>query len=101
MYNLSSTLIFLKSYQNIVVEISGHTDSRGKPEDNLKLSDGRAKKVVEELISRGINKKRLKAKGYGETKPLAENYDKNGKENPKGMAINRRVELTILSTGKN
>ena len=86
---------------NIVVEISGHTDTRGKPEDNLKLSNERAKKVVAELIDRGVNKKRLQAKGYGETKPLAENFDKNGEENPKGMAINRRVELTILSTGKN
>ena len=86
--------------EKISIEISGHTDAKGEPKDNLKLSQERAQAVVDALVEKGINKKRVTAKGYGETKPIAENYDADGKEDPKGMALNRRVELTIISTGK-
>jgi len=72
------------------VEVSGHTDSRGSDSYNLKLSDDRAKAVLEYLTNRGVKAERLVAQGYGETKPIASNRTDSGR------AQNRRVEFTIL-----
>jgi outer membrane protein OmpA-like peptidoglycan-associated protein/tetratricopeptide (TPR) repeat protein len=74
----------------IKVEISGHTDSKGSDEYNLKLSDDRAKAVVDYLISKGIKKERLVYKGYGESVPIASN------DNEEGRQLNRRTEFKIL-----
>ncbi len=75
----------------IKVEISGHTDSKGSDEYNLKLSQSRAKSVVEYLINKGIDSKRLIAKGYGETQPIDTNDTDEGRQN------NRRVEFKVIS----
>lgn len=73
-----------------VVSIEGHTDNMGPDSYNLQLSKDRAKAVVEYLIGKGIDSRRLKWDGYGETRPLASNDDeKDGRE------INRRVEFTV------
>lgn len=73
------------------IEISGHTDAMGKDADNLALSNDRANAVRSYLINDGrIEAARLKAVGYGETKPVATN------DTDEGRALNRRVELTIL-----
>jgi outer membrane protein OmpA-like peptidoglycan-associated protein/tetratricopeptide (TPR) repeat protein len=79
------------------VEISGHTDSKGNDDYNLKLSQDRAQAVVNYLINRGIDKARMIAKGYGETKPIASDYKEDGSENLEGMQLNRRVELKVIS----
>ena len=55
---------------NISIEINSHTDTRGSDVANLKLSQARAQSCVTYLISKGIAKERIKATGYGETKPL-------------------------------
>jgi outer membrane protein OmpA-like peptidoglycan-associated protein len=81
---------FLKSNPDIKIEIAGHTDNVGKAATNLKLSQARAKAVTDYVISKGIAKTRIVAKGYGMTKPVADNKTKEGK------AQNRRVEFTIL-----
>ena len=60
---------FLKLNSNIVIEISSHTDSRGSDAYNQDLSQRRAKSCVDYLIEKGIDPKRIVAKGYGETKP--------------------------------
>jgi len=73
------------------IEISGHTDNVGKPADNLSLSNNRAKAVVNYLIGKKIAPQRLTAKGYGETKPVADNKTEEGK------AKNRRTELRVVS----
>jgi OOP family OmpA-OmpF porin len=73
-----------------LIEISGHTDSDGSDAYNLKLSDGRAKAVVQYLISKGIQPTRMKAVGYGESKPIDTNKTDEGKSR------NRRVEFTLL-----
>ena len=73
------------------IEISGHTDNRGSLETNTKLSNTRAKSVVEYLIQKGISPSRLKYKGYAYTQPIASN------DNETGRQLNRRVEFKILA----
>ncbi|MCB0429984.1 MAG: OmpA family protein [Flavobacteriales bacterium] len=85
----------------IVAEISSHTDSRGTDTYNEKLSQKRAESVVKYLISKGIASERLKAKGYGESKPLAPNENPDGSDNPEGRAKNRRTEFKVIGRIKN
>jgi outer membrane protein OmpA-like peptidoglycan-associated protein len=73
----------------IHIEVQGHTDQRGTIEYNTKLSEDRAKSVLEFLVKRGIEKSRLSAVGFGATKPLDE------KRNERALFLNRRVEFQI------
>lgn len=81
---------FLKENKNVKVEIGGHTDNVGSRQDNITLSDNRAKEVVKYLVKAGIPASRMKSKGYGETMPVADNGTAEGR------AKNRRTELRIL-----
>ena len=72
------------------MRIEGHTDNVGSPEYNKGLSKRRAHAVMEYFVSKGIPQVRLKAVGYGLTKPVASNAT------PDGRAKNRRVQLTPL-----
>jgi outer membrane protein OmpA-like peptidoglycan-associated protein len=72
------------------IEISGHTDNTGSPVINAKLSNDRARAVVEYLVQKGINRTRLTYRGYGSDQPIAENTTAGGR------AKNRRVEFKIL-----
>lgn len=74
----------------IKVRIEGHTDSVGRDDLNLKLSQARAESVMKYLIQKGVSPERLEAKGYGETIPIADN------STPEGRAKNRRVEFVII-----
>jgi len=74
----------------IKIEISGYTDNVGNAADNIKLSENRAKAVVNYLISKGIDGKRLSYKGYGEAHPIADNSTEEGR------AQNRRTELKVV-----
>ncbi|RTZ60234.1 MAG: hypothetical protein DSZ33_03120 [Gammaproteobacteria bacterium] len=91
-----STQILDKVAQSLIanpgikVEIAGHTDSDGKANYNLALSQLRAQSVVNYLISKGVAAENLVARGYGETRPVADNNTAEGK------AQNRRVELKRL-----
>lgn len=67
--------------------VEGHTDSDGDDTTNQKLSEDRAKAVMDKLIEMGIDKSRLTSKGFGESKPMVENTSAEGK------AQNRRVEF--------
>ena len=82
----------------IIVEISSHTDSVSSDEYNMKLSQKRAESVVKYLISKGIEKERLVAKGYGESKPIAPNTNPDGTDNPEGRQKNRRTEFKIIGS---
>lgn len=73
------------------VEIAGHTDADGPDSVNQRLSNTRAGAVMAYLVKAGIAQDRLKAMGYGETKPIASNKTKEGK------AQNRRIEFVILN----
>jgi len=79
----------LKGYPDINVEIAGHTDSDGSAQFNAKLSQSRVDMVKSKLVTKGIEAKRLTAKGYGESKPLVPNTSDENKQK------NRRVEINI------
>ncbi|MBM4359838.1 MAG: OmpA family protein, partial [Deltaproteobacteria bacterium] len=72
------------------IEVQGHTDDTGKPSENRKLSQSRAEAVVKALTERGVESKRLVAKGYGQTKPLVK------EKTPEARQKNRRVQFLIL-----
>ncbi len=80
----------------IIIELSSHTDSKGTDAYNMKLSQNRAESVVAYLITKGISKERLVAKGYGETKPIALNSNADGTDNPDGRQMNRRTEFKVI-----
>lgn len=77
---------------NTTVTIEGHTDSVGKPASNQKLSERRANAVRDALIKKGVSASRIRAVGYGQTKPIPGS-------NPKD-AQNRRVIAVIEGTVK-
>ncbi len=87
---------FLNEYPNIEIEMSAHTDSRGADDYNLTLSDNRARSVKEYILSKGITATRIISQGYGERKPVANNSNADGSDNPEGRQLNRRVEFKIL-----
>jgi outer membrane protein OmpA-like peptidoglycan-associated protein len=88
---LNKLVEFLKKNPSIHIELRGHTDSDGDDKQNLLLSDNRAKAVMNYLITGGIDKKRLSAKGYGETMPKYPN------DTPENKAKNRRTEYMITA----
>ncbi|TKK69926.1 flagellar motor protein MotB [Ilyomonas limi] len=89
MIELNKLLQLMTENPTIKVQVNGHTDNVGTPAANLNLSTNRAKAVVDYLISKGIDAKRLQYKGFGETKPIADNNSEEGK------AKNRRTEFVI------
>jgi len=76
-----------------LLQIDGHTDSTGTAAVNRKLSQQRAEAVMTYLASKGVAAGRMKAKGFGPDKPIADNATDEGKEK------NRRVEFNILKQG--
>lgn len=86
---LNRLINFLKSNENIIIEIAGHTDDKGSKSYNQKLSESRAKSVSDYLLSNGIDNTRYSIKGYGELKPIEKN------DTEENRAINRRVEIII------
>ena len=94
---LNKLFNLLSNNPSIKVEIQGHTDSKGKKTFNKKLSQKRAESVRSYLVKKGINPIRVTAVGYGEDQPIAKNTNKDGSDNEEGRALNRRIELKILS----
>lgn len=88
---LDKLLQLMGDNPTVHVQISGHTDNIGRDADNLTLSANRAKAVASYLISKGIAANRLTWKGYGATKPVADNSTEEGR------AKNRRTEFTITA----
>lgn len=80
----------LVRYEGYLLRIEGHTDNVGKDETNQKLSEDRARACADFLIQKGVKTERLKAAGFGETKPVTENKTAAGK------ASNRRVEFNLF-----
>lgn len=91
---LDQVVEFLKSDDKVSLSIEGHTDARGSDTHNLTLSQARATAVRKYLSDKGIDGKRLLAKGYGEARPVASNDTDDGRE------ANRRVEMVISKAKK-
>ena len=72
------------------VEIAGHTDDRGDAEINLRLSQRRADNVARHMVRHGVAPERIRAVGYGETQPIAQNGTEAGRK------TNRRIEFRVL-----
>jgi outer membrane protein OmpA-like peptidoglycan-associated protein/tetratricopeptide (TPR) repeat protein len=87
---LDKIVQLMKDNPALKIQISGYTDNVGKPADNLSLSNNRAKAVVNYLVSKGITSKKLLAKGFGETQPIADNNTEEGR------ARNRRTEMKVV-----
>lgn len=87
---LEMVVDLMKHNPTMKIRVDGHTDNRGVPKHNLRLSKARAKAVEEYLIEQGIERKRISRKGFGGSKPIADNDD------PELRKLNRRVEITIL-----
>jgi outer membrane protein OmpA-like peptidoglycan-associated protein len=83
-----SKILRERSQANVLVE--GHTDNVGGVEVNARLSEARAQSVKTALVKAGVPAKRISAKGYGFSKPLAEN------STPEGRQINRRTDIVLL-----
>jgi outer membrane protein OmpA-like peptidoglycan-associated protein len=91
---IDKLVALLKKYPKIQMELRAHTDSRGESRYNLELSNLRAQTVVSFMISKGVDKHRLTAKGLGDTEPL--NECKKGISCPEEKhRLNRRVEFRI------
>jgi OOP family OmpA-OmpF porin len=88
--SLKNLVEIMKRKKNVKIQISGHTDSDGELNANQVLSQKRAESVRDYLITQGIDATRISAKGFGESKPVADNSTFQGK------AQNRRTEISIL-----
>jgi OOP family OmpA-OmpF porin len=75
----------------VALEISGHTDSSGKPDHNRDLSQRRAESVRMYFINRGISADRLQAIGFGQDRPIADNMTAAGRSR------NRRTEFKLIN----
>lgn len=98
-HELDKLVELLNDNPEIKIEMGSHTDSVASDVFNLELSQRRAESTVNYLIRRGIDPKRLEAKGYGESKPIARNTNPDGSDNPRGRDKNRRTEFRILEIG--
>lgn len=88
---LQNLLSILKEHPSMKIQIIGHTDNQGSTSYNMRLSESRAKAVVDYLIQKGIEAKRLQYKGRGAYEPIDTNTTEEGR------AKNRRVEMKIIA----
>lgn len=87
---LNTLLQFMQQNTSVTkMRIEGHTDNQGGAAYNMDLSNKRAQSVVDWLVSKGIDKSRLHAQGFGMTKPIADNTTADGR------AKNRRTEFHV------
>lgn len=87
---LNEIYAFLTSNRKVVVEIGGHTNNLPAPDMRARLSKQRAEEVAKFLEQKGINRSRLQTRGYGSSKPIADNGTRQGRQK------NQRVDIKIL-----
>ena len=87
---LNSVGLVLDEYDQTVIEVAGHTDSRGSESYNQALSERRAGSVAEYLSTQGVSSQRIISVGMGELRPVADNATASGQQ------ANRRVEITMV-----
>ena len=87
---LDKAVKWLLDNPDIKIMIEGHTDNKGTPEYNIRLSEERAKSVYDYFVSHGVKPSRLSYRGFGLTRPIATNATDEGRQQ------NRRVELIVV-----
>lgn len=92
---LDKVILAMTANENFSIELGAHSDSKGGDAYNLKLSVERAKSAKNYIVSKGIEPKRIIAKGYGETK-LLNNCGNNVKCSDDEHAVNRRLEFKLI-----
>lgn len=91
---LQEVIRVLVQNPQMVIEISGHTDNTGSAAHNIELSKNRAASVINYLVGKGIDRKRLSSVGFGSSQAAETN------DTPEGRALNRRIEMKILKVNK-
>lgn len=86
---LKNVAEIMKAFPSVEIKIGGYTDNVGDPAANMKLSDDRAKNVMAELVKLGVAENRMKAEGYGEQHPVADNKTAEGRQQ------NRRIDIRV------
>ena len=86
---LDQIVTIMQKYPDYSLRVEGHTDSVGNAESNQKLSEARAASCVTYIVSKGVAASRISSIGYGESKPIADNKYKAGRDE------NRRVEFDV------
>ena len=94
--SLEKVAALLGEHPRAEVSIEGHTDGKGGPDYNQKLSERRASSVSRWLKGRkGLGGVRFTIRGFGATKPVAPNRKPDGSDDPEGRQKNRRVEIVV------
>jgi outer membrane protein OmpA-like peptidoglycan-associated protein/tetratricopeptide (TPR) repeat protein len=88
---LDAFIAYLKANPKLHVALQGHTDNIGSEQDNLLLSESRAKTIYSFLVDKGVQRSRLSYKGYGATMPIASN------DSEEGRALNRRTVFVVTA----
>ena len=89
--SLAPFVAYLQAHPSMTIELQGHTDNVGRPGDNQVLSQRRAEAVHAYLLSQGVPAAQMRAKGYGDSQPVADN------RLPEGRAKNRRTVFQVLT----
>jgi outer membrane protein OmpA-like peptidoglycan-associated protein/tetratricopeptide (TPR) repeat protein len=87
---IAQLTLFLQSNPQVKIKVVGHTDNVGNDQDNIKLSEARAKAVIDALIKMGISQSRLTYEGKGKSSPIADNATEEGRR------LNRRTEFAVV-----
>lgn len=87
---LDQLVRLMNKYPTLRLEVAVHTDNTGTPENNQALSQKRAQMMIDYVANRGINARRLVAKGFGGSKPVASNFTE------KDRRLNRRIDFTMI-----
>jgi OOP family OmpA-OmpF porin len=88
---LDEVVKMLQTYPKMVIQLEGHTDTKGDPKQNMRLSQERVDAVKDYLVAKGVNKAKVKTKAFGGTQPLSR------ADTEEAHRMNRRVQVRILS----
>ncbi len=90
---LDNVVLELRRFPNVALEVQAHTDNRGKAADNLRLSQRRAESVANYIVKGGIKGARIRARGFGESRPAYRNASKEGRERNRRVVFQTVEEL--------
>jgi outer membrane protein OmpA-like peptidoglycan-associated protein len=92
---LGKVLVILRAHSASPITIEGHTDGKGRPAYNQKLSERRSESVKAWLVTHGVPARLIRTNGFGMRRPVAPNTKPDGSDDPAGRQKNRRVEIVV------